>query len=112
MKWKIQSTSDETVRFPFETFEKQQIFHILEFWDFFYREQQILKSDWFNPCLQNIQQSIEKYLKALMKEFDSNKNGVIEFEEFVSLLVSERYTKHWISNIITKIDKYINEYKI
>jgi len=28
----------------------------------------LLKSNPFNPCLQNIQQSIEKYLKALLLE--------------------------------------------
>lgn len=29
----------------------------------------------------------DKYITGLMKEFDSNNNGVIEFEEFVALLV-------------------------
>ena len=29
----------------------------------------------------------DKYINALMKEFDSNNNGTIEFEEFVTKLV-------------------------
>ena len=35
----------------------------------------------------------DKYLDALICKMDSNKNGVIEFEEFVSFLVHARYTK-------------------
>jgi len=36
----------------------------------------------------------DKYLEALLCRFDSNNNGVIEFEEFVAFLVQARYTKH------------------
>jgi len=36
----------------------------------------------------------DKYLDALLCQMDSNKNGVIEFEEFLSFLVQARYTKH------------------
>lgn len=36
----------------------------------------------------------DKYLDAMISKMDSNKNGVIEFEEFLSFLVSARYTKH------------------
>ena len=35
----------------------------------------------------------EKYLDALVSRMDSNNNGVIEFEEFLTFLVHSRYTK-------------------
>lgn len=35
----------------------------------------------------------DKYLDALIGMMDSNKNGVIEFEEFLTFLVHARYTK-------------------
>ena len=35
----------------------------------------------------------DKYLDALIGKMDSNKNGVIEFEEFLTFLVQARYTK-------------------
>ena len=35
----------------------------------------------------------DKYLDALVGMMDSNKNGVIEFEEFLTFLVQARYTK-------------------
>lgn len=36
----------------------------------------------------------EKYLEALIIKLDTNKNGVIEFEELVSFVVQERYHKY------------------
>ena len=35
----------------------------------------------------------DKYLDALICKMDSNNNGVIEFEEFLTFLVHSRYTK-------------------
>jgi Ca2+-binding EF-hand superfamily protein len=35
----------------------------------------------------------DKYLDALISRMDSNKNGVIEFEEFLTFVVHSRYTK-------------------
>jgi len=35
----------------------------------------------------------DKYLEALICMMDSNKNGVIEFEELVTFLIQNRYTK-------------------
>jgi len=35
----------------------------------------------------------DKYLDALICKMDSNKNGVIEFEEFLTFIVHSRYTK-------------------
>ena len=36
----------------------------------------------------------EKYLQALILRLDTNKNGVIEFEELVSFVIQERYHKY------------------
>jgi hypothetical protein len=36
----------------------------------------------------------ERYLTALIKVLDTNKNGVIEFEELLSFVVQERYHKY------------------
>lgn len=36
----------------------------------------------------------EKYLQALIQRLDTNKNGVIEFEELVSFVIQERYHKY------------------
>jgi len=36
----------------------------------------------------------DRYLKALLKKFDTNGNGVVEFEEFQKYIVGERYHKH------------------
>ena len=36
----------------------------------------------------------DKYLEALIGKMDSNKNGVIEFEEFLTYLCHSRYTKN------------------
>ncbi|WP_299984049.1 HEPN domain-containing protein [Desulfobacula sp.] len=46
----------------------------------------LLKSDLFNPCLQNIQQSIEKYLKALMLENNQKFRKTHSISELNSLL--------------------------
>ena len=35
----------------------------------------------------------DKYLEALINMMDSNKGGVIEFEELVTFLIQSRYTK-------------------
>ena len=35
----------------------------------------------------------DKYLEALICMMDSNKGGVIEFEELVTFLIQNRYTK-------------------
>ena len=37
----------------------------------------------------------DKYIDALISRMDSNKNGVIEFEEFLTFVVHSRYTKAW-----------------
>lgn len=34
-----------------------------------------------------------KYISALFKKFDTNRNGVIEFEEFVDFVIHNAYTK-------------------
>lgn len=36
----------------------------------------------------------DKYINALICKMDSNKNGVIEFEEFLTHIVGARYTKY------------------
>lgn len=46
----------------------------------------LLNSDLFNPCLQNIQQSIEKYLKALMLENNQKFRKTHSIGELNSLL--------------------------
>lgn len=41
-----------------------------------------------------LQISVErKYISAMLKKFDRNQNGVIEFEEFVAFLIKDPYTK-------------------
>lgn len=48
-----------------------------------------------NALLQKINLCVdEKYLEALITKLDTNKNGVIEFEELVSFVVQERYHKY------------------
>jgi|SaaInl33SG_5_DNA_1037386.scaffolds.fasta_scaffold20250_1 Ca2+-binding EF-hand superfamily protein len=45
--------------------------------------------------LQKINLNVDqKYLEALIKRLDTNKNGVIEFEELVQFVVQERYHKY------------------
>jgi len=36
----------------------------------------------------------DRYLVALLETFDTNKNGVIEFEEFQRVIVGDTYTRH------------------
>ena len=36
----------------------------------------------------------DKFLDALIKKLDTNNNGALEFEEFVSFIVQERYHKY------------------
>ena len=36
----------------------------------------------------------EKFLEALIKKLDTNQNGAVEFEEFVTFIVEERYHKY------------------
>lgn len=36
----------------------------------------------------------DRYLEALLRKFDSNNNGVVEFEEFQRFIVGDIYTRH------------------
>ena len=40
-------------------------------------------------------QTDDANLEALIRKFDRNGNGVIEFEEFQTFLVQDRYHKYW-----------------
>lgn len=52
----------------------------------------VLGSDELQALLVRLQMSVErKYLSALLKKFDRNGNGVIEFEEFVNFIVNDPY---------------------
>jgi len=52
----------------------------------------VLGSDELQALLVKLQISVERrYLSALLKKFDNNNNGVIEFEEFVNFLINDPY---------------------